>query len=256
MLEKECDCLKYEFIEGFPSNLNRMLRYEKIDISPSSSIEYLRHPNKYTIIEGHSISSRGSIGSILLFSRRPIEELDGMTVLTSSQSESSVALLNIILKKFYKIGSYLRPTDKPLDFALSMAEACLLIGDDALKAKKTVSGPNSELIYIYDLGDLWYRNTGLPFVFALWIVRKRCYIEKTELLEKFINDLNKAKWLAMRNLNEIAEELRLLLLRRYSLPVTEDELISFWEGISYDFGDEHRKGLELFGRYSEELGLL
>ncbi|MBI5188342.1 MAG: menaquinone biosynthesis protein [Nitrospirae bacterium] len=251
MLEKKCDCSRYEFIEGVPSTLNRMLRNEEIDISPSSSIEYLRYQNKYTIIEGHSISSKGPIGSILLFSRRPIERLDGLTVLTSAQSESSVALLDIIFKKFYKINCYLRPTDKPFELVVNEAEAYLLIGDDALKAQKTVMD-----IYIYDLGELWYKNTELPFVFALWIVRKGCCTEKTELFEKFTGDLNKAKMLALKGLNKIAQELRPLLLSRHLLPVTDDELVSYWRGISYDFEDEHRRGLELFRMYSEELGLL
>jgi len=38
--------------------------------------------------------------------------------------------------------------------------------------------------------------------------------------------------------------------------LSEDELVSYWEGISYDFGDEHKRGFELFGKYCEELGLL
>jgi len=251
MLEKEGKRPEYEFIGGFPSILNKMLRHGEIDISPSSSIEYLRHRDHYIIIDGHSISSKGPIGSIFLLSRRPIEELKGKTVLTTSQSETSVALLDIILKKFYGVECLLNPTDKPLDSVLKEAEAYLTIGDEAFVAKRTVTG-----MRIYDLGDLWYRNTGLPTIFALWIVRKDCLTEKPELLERFIYDLNKAKRLAMENLDEIAQALRPLLLGRHSLIVTEEELISYWKGISYDFGEEHGKGLDLFGKHLLELGLL
>jgi len=60
----------------------------------------------------------------------------------------------------------------------------------------------------------------------------------------------------MENLDHIAQALRPLLLSRLSLSITEEELISFWRGIVYDFNEEHRKGLELFRRYTEELGLL
>ncbi|MEW6162912.1 MAG: menaquinone biosynthesis protein [Nitrospirota bacterium] len=258
ILEKQCDCSGYEFIEGFPSTLNWLLRSGQIDISPSSSIEYLRYKNKYTFIKGHSISSKGPVGSILLLSRRPIEELEGKTVLTSSQSETSVVLLDVILKKFYKIECPLKPTDEKVDLLLNKAGAFLSIGDDALKARKIVTSHTLGWgdIYIYDLGDLWYRNTGLPFVFALWIVRKGCFTEKAELLKRFIHDLNKAKGLAMENLDKIAQALRPLLLSRYSLIITEEELIPYWKGISYDFIEEHERGLKLFRRYSEELGLL
>ena len=38
--------------------------------------------------------------------------------------------------------------------------------------------------------------------------------------------------------------------------LTEDELISYWQNISYDFGNEEKKGLELFRKFSEELGLI
>jgi len=250
MLEKG-NLSEYEIIDGFPSALNRMLRNGEIDISPSSSIEYLRYPDYYTIIEGHSISSKGPIRSIFLFSKRPVEELEGMTILTTSQSETSVVLLDIILKKFYKIECSLQPINGLSDLRSNEKEAFLLIGDDALKAKKTIFD-----MYVYDLGEVWYKHTGLPFVFALWIARKDCSTKKAELFERFVHDLNKAKESAMNNLNEIAQELKLLLLNRHSLVVSEEELVSYWKGISYDFGDEHRRGLELFRKYSEELGLL
>lgn len=250
MLEKG-NLSEYEIIEGFPSALNRMLRNGEIDISPSSSIEYLRYPDKYSIIEDHSISSKGPVRSIFLFSKRPIEELEGMTILTTSQSETSVALLDIILKKFYKIACSSQPINGLPDLRSNEKEAFLLIGDDALKAKKTIFD-----MYVYDLGEVWYKHTGLPFVFALWIARKDCSIKKAELFERFVHDLNMAKESAMNNLNEIAQEWKLLLLSHHSLVISEEELVSYWKGISYDFGDEHRKGLEMFRKYSEELGLL
>ncbi len=273
MLQRECDCSRYEFIEGVPSTLNRLLRSGDIDISPSSSIEYFRYQNRYTLIEGHSITSKGPVGSILLLSRRPIEELKGKTVLVPSQSATSVALLGIILRKFYKIECSLKPTDELLDSVINKVEAYLAIGDDALKAAKTVSSyqlgdtPSLTLpprgggqgwggVYIYDLGDLWYKNTSLPFVFALWIARKDCFTEKAEIFNSFIRDLHKVKELALQNLYKIAQALRPLLLSHHSLNLTEEEIISYWKGISFDFTEEHERGLELFRKYSEELGLL
>jgi len=274
MLQKECDCSHYEFMEGVPSMLNRMLRNGEIDLSPSSSIEYLRYKDRYVFIDGHSLSSKGPIESIFLLSRIPIERLEGRKILTSSQSDTSVVLLDIILKKFYKVECFLESTNETLESLLNKAEAFLCIGDDALKAKKTVTSnklrvtsekqiknselrtPNSELTYIYDLGDLWFRNTGLPFVFALWIVRKDSLKEKAEILEKFTHDLNKAKTLAREHFDKIAHALKPLLFNRHALLLTEKEILSYWKGISFDLNEEHKKGLELFRKYSEELGLL
>jgi len=276
MLQKECDCSSYEFIEGVPSSVNRMLRDGKVDVSSSSSIEYLRNMDKYTFIEGHSISSIGPVGSIILFSRKPIEALDGDTILTSSQSATSVALLEVIFKKFIKIKCNLNSSDFRLqasDFELPAANACLLIGDDALRTKKaftittSLTLPprgggqgwvgdsklqilNSGFTYIYDLGELWHKYTGLPFTFALWIYKKDCCKEKMELLEKFKDDLNKAKKLALKNFKEIASKSPLRNV------LTEDELISYWKAVSYAFGTEHKKGFELFRKLSAELGLI
>lgn len=264
-LQMECDCSRYEFVEGVPSSVNRLIRSGEVDISPSSSIEFLRYGNQYSLIEGHSVSSEGQAGSIFLLSKRRIEQLEGKTILVSSQSDTSVTLLDIILKKFYKIACFLETTDRSVDSMIEKADAFLVIGDEALKAAKTVTSSrlqitnkakHSSLFHIYDLGELWYKNTGLPFVFALWIVRKDCYAEKAELLHDFVHDLQKAQISALQNLNRIAGELRPSLLRRYSLDITEKKLVSYWNGISYDLTDEHKKGLELFRKYSAELGLL
>ncbi len=266
MLERECDCSGYEFVEGVPSALNKMLRTGEVDVSPSSSIEYLRHSDEYAIVENHSISSIGPVGSIILLSRKPIEELNGLPVLTSSQSETSVALLDIIFKKFYGIRCSLKSVD--IGYQLSaisnqLSEAYLLIGDDALKAVKSYDlkvksesknsqllTPNSQLFYIYDLGELWQKHTGLPFTYALWIYKKNCCEEKAELLKRFKSDLNRSKKCALENFKMIATESPLKGI------LTENELIAYWKQISYDFGDEHKKGLELFRKYSEELGLI
>ncbi|MGB9716517.1 MAG: menaquinone biosynthetic enzyme MqnA/MqnD family protein [Thermodesulfovibrionales bacterium] len=265
MLQRECDCSQYDFIEGVPSFLNRMLRNGEIDLSPSSSIEFLRYQDRYVFIDGHSLSSKGPIESIFLLSRIPIERLKGRRILTSSQSDTSVVLLDIILRKFLKVESILESTDEKIESLLDKADSFLCIGDDALKAKKIVTGEkknpelrtqNSGHIYIYDLGDLWFKNTGLPFVFALWIVRKDMLIEKTELINRFSRDLDRSKILAKKHLYEIASELKPLLLERHRLLLTEEEIYSYWKGISFDFNEEHVKGLELFRKYSEELCLL
>ncbi|TAL27535.1 MAG: futalosine synthase [Nitrospirae bacterium] len=251
MLEKECDCSGYEFIEGVPSNVNRMLRDGKVDISSSSSIEYLRNRDKYAFIEGHSISSIGPVGSIILFSRKPIEALDVHTILTSSQSATSVALLDILLTKYLKIKGNLKSAKLTHCSVPSDVEAYLLIGDDALKAVKyyrtrTVKEP----FFIYDLGELWHKYTGLPFTFALWIYKKDCGKEKMDLIEKFKDDLNKAKKLALNNLKEIASKAPLRDV------LTEEELIAYWKNVSYAFGEKHKKGFELFRKLAEELGLI
>ncbi len=231
---------KYEFVEGVPSDINGLIRKGRIDISPSSSIEYLRRPEKYIPVPGHSVSSEGPVGSILLFSRRPVETLEGFTVLYTRQSETSVALLRIVLSRFYQLQCSLKSSGLPLEEGLRNHSAYLLIGDDALR--EAHKWPN---LYIYDLGDIWYRKTGLPFVFALWIANKGAGAE----LKSFITDLDEAKDRALRDLPKIA---RTCPFRKW---LSEKGLMDYWRKLSYDLDDKHRQGLELFNKYLREPGI-
>jgi chorismate dehydratase len=156
-----------------------------------------------------------------------------------------VALLDIALKKFYELDCPLRSTSEPLEKALETHTAYLLIGDDALR--EALAWPK---LHIYDLGDIWHKNTGLPFVFALWIARNDWRKEEPALFERFRKDLDAAKINALKDPRTIAGESSLLSM--FSI----DKIVSYWKGISYDLGKEHKKGLELFRKYAEELKLL
>jgi len=232
----------FQFIRGVPTELNNLIRKGLIDISPSSSVEYLRRPEHYRLIPGHSISSSGEVRSIILFSRLPLEELKDKKILSTYHSGTSVLLLEIILKRFYNMDFALEVTDIPLEKALEIADAYLLIGDDALRGLKYSSG-----YYCYDLGLLWQNHTGLPFVYALWITKKE--LDEREFL-KFTEELDRAKDYALQNLKELA-----LTLKGQSFLDTE-EIVEYWKGLSYDFTPEHEKGLELFKKYLVEMGLL
>jgi len=240
----------YEFIDGYPSMLNSMLRRGEIDVSPSSSIEYLRYPEEYELIKGHSISAKGEIRSILLISKYPIEQLKGKRISATHQSETSKALLEIILKKFIKVDIPVHETDLPLEQALGSFDAYLSIGDEALRA-----GKNGGEFYKYDLGALWHKFTGTSFVFALWIARKDSIKKNEGLFERLREDLGRAKEYAIGHLMEIANS-RALIKSGIVDWLTPEELVSYWKIISYGLGEAEMKGLELFGKYAGELGLI
>ncbi len=261
-IERCCDCSSYQFIEGFPSGLNKMIRDGLLDISPSSSIEFLRHPSLYRIIDGHSISSRGPIRSILLISHKPFEQLNGNIINVSYQSETSIALLKIILIKFYRIRCELVVSKNPEDLDNG---AFLLIGDDALiyaikNRAKTLKSQNINIkenqeikteTYIYDLGEIWHKKTGLPFVYALWIVRNEIFnSQRSYLINRFIDDLNNARDYALKNLSYIV---KYSSLKEY---MSEEEILSYWGHIDYNLNEEHKEGLKLFKAYLKEINYL
>ncbi|TAN42897.1 MAG: futalosine synthase [Nitrospirae bacterium] len=243
-LQRYCDCSSYEFVEGAPSILNRMLREGQLDISPSSSIEYLKNSELYEIIPGHSISSAGPVLSILLFSRRPIYDLGGAEIAVSSQSDTSVALLDIVLQKFYGLGQFSLITSEMPES--SGKEAFMLIGDDALKTGSAYA-TNKDFM-VYDLGKIWHEHTGLPFVFALWIARKET--AENPLYAGFLKDLDEAKAKAFKDLGVVAEASSAIQF------MTHQEIMDYWKIIDYGLGPKHLAGLELFKKYLVEIGRL
>ncbi|MCX8030965.1 MAG: menaquinone biosynthesis protein [Thermodesulfovibrionales bacterium] len=243
-LKKNCDCSDYLFYEGVPTKLNAMIRAGHIDISPSSSIEYIKNSHLYELIDGHSISCFGCVSSILLFSKKPINELNGSVIHVTSHSETSVALLRIIFREFLSSTIDIVVSDKP---EKTGEDAFFLIGDEALRYAKGLSNSS---FFIYDLGDIWTEHTGLPFVFALWIVRKELLRDKNRLaiLLRFIDNLNKAKKSFRENTEEVAQ-----LASTFFENFSQEEIISYWEKINYDLNFSHKKALDLFKKYLRKL---
>src|SRR5512136_426504 len=197
-LKKNFDCTNYQFIHGVPARLNAMLSRGEIDLCPSSSFEYGKSADKYYLFPGLSISSIGAVKSVLLFSRMPIESLNSHAIGLTAESDTSVNLLRIIMAKGYGFSNQFQRTILPLREALRSFSALLLIGDAALRER----GEARDL-YVYDLGELWHEVTGLPFVFALWIVTREAAEMKAREVKSLGEQLLEAKRLAYDSYEEI-----------------------------------------------------
>ncbi len=161
---------EWVIFEAPPAELNRLLAAAAIDLGFVSAYEYAARPHQYKIMADLSISATGPVGSVFLFSSLPPEQLDNQLILLTGQSDTSVALLRIILEEFVKVRpKYLRgeifapcaPDCKPA--------AVLAIGDEALRLSADPQRPYSIQI---DLGEFWHQQTGMPFVFAVCAVRE------------------------------------------------------------------------------------
>lgn len=236
----------YSYVGGVPARLNRLLAAGEIDVCPSSSIAYALHPERFLIIPEISISSCGSVQSVLLFSSVPIEELDGRHVLLSSESATSVNLLKILLKKRYRCNCTFQVTALAPAAALQEAPGLLLIGDTALRTLKSDHG-----VYVYDLGELWHNWTGTPFVFALWLAFRGALHDHERELQTLATRLERSKAFALANLDEIADT------SPDSSWMGHDSLLSYWRNnLSFDLGKEHIEGVSLFFGMAAEMGLI
>jgi chorismate dehydratase len=160
-----------ELITGTPSELNDLLVAGELDVSVISAVEYARHARDLVLLPDLAISCDGPVRSVALFSRRPMPELDGRTVLVSASSRTSVALLELLCRHVWGIRPHLaqaRAEAADLDALAGLPhDAVLVIGDPALLLADRHAYPHR-----CDLGAEWKRWTGLPFVFAVWAARR------------------------------------------------------------------------------------
>ena len=89
-------------VTGVPSALNKRMADGTLDISVVSAVEYARDARRYLLLPDLAISCDGPVQSVMLFSRRPAEELDGRRVIVSRSSMTSVALLELLFENVWR----------------------------------------------------------------------------------------------------------------------------------------------------------
>jgi chorismate dehydratase len=138
-----------------------MLQRDELDAGLVSITEVLFN-DRYDILDGMAIASLGEVKSVFLAHRRPVEEVK--EVFCDTASLTSVNLLKVLLAE-----RGLRPEFKPLpDYeSASQLDYVLLIGDPAINF---IRGPHAH--EIMDLGEAWFELTHLPFVYAVWALRR------------------------------------------------------------------------------------
>jgi chorismate dehydratase len=151
-----------------PAKLAEMLRRDELDAALVSITEVLLN-DRYDILDGIAIASLGEVYSVFLAHKKPLAEMT--EVFCDTASLTSVNLLKVLLaeKKLF-------PNFVPLENYSVAAEQdfVLLIGDRAIEFQRQ-SHPHQ----IFDLGTAWLELTNLPFVFAVWALRRG--VENTEL---------------------------------------------------------------------------
>jgi len=236
-----------EIVHGVPATLNAKLASGEIDLCISSSIEFSRHSNDYAILPGHCIGSTGPVKSVLFFTRCPVEQLAGKQLFVTSESATSVVLLQILLAKRWGVsGCTVIPTSLPFPDALQQSSGLLLIGDKALKAvSQDVPG------YCYDLGHEWQSLTGLPFVYALWLINRAAAQGKDIAMAQFKKFLDHAH-------NRIIPDAELLAAQASeSVWFGLQPLADYWRSaITYKLDADHLAGLQRFYFLAAELGLI
>ena len=236
-----------DLVSGVPSELNLMLQSGRLDASPSSSFEYARNWQDYVLLPGHSISSIGKVHSVLLFSPVELAELEGRSISITGESATSINLLRIILREFQGLDNVVDAVpDKSVEQEIAAGRPALLIGDRALRLAQAVPAG----MQVYDLGELWHKQTGLPFVFALWMIRRDALTRFSQQLSQLENQLRRSCQQVLKNPDTIAA----LVAPKSGL--TQRQVIDYWLSIDYCLDDAHIEGLKLFFQLCVKHGLL
>jgi len=222
-----------------PSRLAEGLRSATLDIALIPSVEYLRGVELgYEVLPGFAIAARGAVRSVKLFSRVPFAAIERLAL--DAGSRTSQALAQVWLDAAHGV----RPRQiEPLPLGMpvleSTADAVLVIGDRAMCV------PDAPFHAVVDLAEAWKALTGLPFVFALWVVRSGVEIGAlpARLAQCRTEGLAHANALAA----EYGPKLGLDVATCYDY---------LTQALSYDLGEPELAGLRRFAQMGAELGLI
>jgi chorismate dehydratase len=204
-----------------PSQLAVKLRNNELDAALVSITEVLLH-DCYDILNGVAVASLGEVKSVFLAHREPLEKI--IEVYCDPASLTSVNLLKVLLAE-----RGINATFKALpDYeSASTLPNVLLIGDRGLDFLRA-GHPHA----IWDLGAAWFEMTQLPFVYAIWALRRD--VENARLRRL----LREAKDFGLDTLEHIINT-----RTEYDLEFRKDYL--GWH-IHYHLGTDEKRGIAKF----------
>ncbi|MCL4500413.1 MAG: menaquinone biosynthesis protein [Deltaproteobacteria bacterium] len=232
----------FHLVRGTPAELNARMQRGEVDLGSISAMEYGRNCKDYLLLPDLSISSRGPVGSVLLFSRVPFKELAGRVVRVSAASASGAALVKVLLAKLFRVQPHYEAgilAKRPM----AEVDAAMAIGDEALCMKQAKAMP-----FELDLGEAWQELTGLPFVFGVWAVRRDFAAAHSEATGSLHRLLLRSKDWGLAALPELSK------LAGPSFKMTAEQVLAYFHQLDYSLGPEHERGLTTFFHYLREQG--
>jgi chorismate dehydratase len=183
-----------------------------------------------------------NVKSVILYSKYPIEQLDKKNIAVTDETSTSFRLLQVLLEMKYGFDVvYVREKISAREKSLPNFDAFLTIGDDALRfMKHKIEGFD----FTYDLAQLWYEWKQLPFVFAIWAVRKDISQQQINALDELLNDsLNKF----------FSEETEIENFYNAKIGLSREEIKDYLSNIVYRLGEKELEAIKIFKDYYQKL---
>lgn len=185
----------------------------------------------------HCIATPGAANSVLVFSRRPLAELEAATVAVTDETATSVRILRLLLEQRHGLGKIVWTDLRAGQGSHGPPDAVLLIGDAALRARASRAG----FPYVSDVGAEWTAWTGLPCVFAVWATRVEVDAERRTRLARA---LDAALDRGMADLPAIAA-------RRADTGLDAEEIARYLRHFIYRRGRDEDAAIREFARRAE-----
>ena len=223
-----------------PSALCQRLANGQLDVALVSSFEFLRNPI-YRIVDDVSISSDGPVYSVVVAHRGKFSNIEEIEL--DPASETAVNLLRCLLAE---LGSTARLTGAaPGSAGLPLSR--LVIGDQAISFRQNHAGE----FQFWDLGEQWKKLTGLPFVYALWLIRPDVLDAKSiaqrlrGIRDENLADIQVIVSDAVADAVDKKQEITREFLDRY-----------YNEHLRFGFGTREKQGLQTFANLCAKHGVL
>jgi chorismate dehydratase len=221
-----------------PSDSPGALAEARVDVAIAPLAAHLQRP-QWPIVPVAAVASKGPVQSVRLLHKGPLEGTRRLWA--DLDSLNSVLLSRLILRRWCRVKDLdVHPT-RTATFhpgEILEGEAVLQIGDKALT-------PAPEGFTVTDLGEKWFRHTGLPFVYAVWTARDEASAKEAAPI------LWSAKEAGLRHLDEIAE--RYASLTSFGV---EQRRRYLRENLRFELGAEEQKAIKIYARFLREEGLL
>ena len=223
-----------------PSALCQRLAKGQLDVALVSSFEFLRNPI-YRIVDDVSISSDGPVYSVVVAHHGEFSNIEEIEL--DPASETAVNLLRCLLAE---LGLTPRVNGGAPGSA-GLSRARLIIGDQAIGFREN----HAAEFRFWDLGEQWKKLTGLPFVYALWLIRPEVPDAKfiaqrlRELRDENLADMPAIVSGALRDAADHKEGITHEFLDRY-----------YNEYLRFSFGPREKQGLRIFADLCAKHGVL
>jgi chorismate dehydratase len=233
-------------VADVPSQLPELLHEDRADAALIPVVEWFRGAGA-EIVPGVSIATGGPVDSVKLFASVPPPEIRHVAV--DRGSRTSIALLRVLFAELWGVEPDFKVVEPRVASLLDEADAALVIGDRCFKAEKRFRDEGLD-VHTIDLGEAWRQMTGLPFVFAVWVMG-RAYTERTsseerrQLADLLIDARNEGLKRAPELAERAAAESR---LGPGGISNREAILGYFRTSLSYDLGEPELAGLDRFHR--------